>query len=56
MKNAMKLLQSTRLQIQTIGQLCGIPDANYFSKLFRKHYGITPSRLREDAAHRTMPV
>ena len=44
------LLQTTRLQIQTVAQHCGISDVNYFSKLFKKQYGITPKQFREEAA------
>ncbi len=46
MKHAMQLLTTTQLQVQHVAQLCGIPDANYFSKLFRKQYGVTPKQLR----------
>lgn len=41
------LLRSTRLQVQTIAQYCGMPDANYFSKLFKKEFGQTPKQFRE---------
>lgn len=40
------LLETTKLQVQTVAQHCGIPDVNYFSKCFKKHYGITPRTLR----------
>ena len=42
------LLKSTRLQVQTVAQHCGISDVNYFSKLFKKHYGMTPKQFREE--------
>lgn len=41
------LLENTKLQVQTVAQHCGIPDVNYFSKCFKKHYGTTPSALRK---------
>lgn len=47
MKHALHLLKTTQLQIQHVAQLCGIPDANYFSKLFRKHHGVTPRQFRQ---------
>ena len=47
MKTGAHLLQTTRLQVQTIAQHCGISDVNYFSKLFKKHYGMTPKQFRE---------
>lgn len=49
MNHALHLLTTTQLQVQHVAQLCGIPDANYFSKLFRKRYGTTPHRYRRHA-------
>lgn len=46
-RHATHLLSSTRLQIQTVAQHCGIPDVNYFSKLFKKHTGKSPREYRE---------
>lgn len=46
-KNAMLLLETTKLQIQTIAQYCGIIDMQYFSKMFKKYTGTTPKRYRE---------
>lgn len=42
------LLHSTGLQIQTIASYCGIPDVNYFTKLFKKKVGKTPKEYREN--------
>ena len=47
MKHALHLLKTTQLQVQHVAQLCGVPDANYFSKLFRKHHGVTPRQYRQ---------
>lgn len=46
MEHAAHLLQTTRLQVQSVAQHCGISDANYFSKLFKKHTGMTPGEYR----------
>lgn len=46
---AMFLLETTNLQIQTIAQQCGIPDENYFTRIFKKYVGVTPKE------HRTTP-
>ncbi len=46
-KTAKQLLQTTRLQIQTVAQHCGMPDVQYFSKIFKKHTGLTPREYRE---------
>ncbi|WP_426350081.1 helix-turn-helix domain-containing protein [Alloiococcus sp. CFN-8] len=45
-KHAEYLLRSTALQIQTIAQFCGIPDANYFTKTFKRYSGSTPEEYR----------
>lgn len=46
-KHAMHLLKTTRLQIQTIAQYCGIMDVQYFSKVFKRVVGVTPKEYRE---------
>lgn len=43
---AVSQLESSDKQIQTIATLCGIPDTNYFIKLFKRHTGLTPSQYR----------
>ncbi len=47
MNLAIRLLESTRLQIQTVALHCGILDVQYFSKLFKKHTGMPPKEYRE---------
>ena len=52
LKAAQQLLKTTRLQIQTIAQLCGFNDPNYFSKQFKRSFGITPQQYQQGpAAH-----
>lgn len=46
-EHAKHLLNTTNYQIQSIAQLCGIFDLNYFSKVFKKYSGITPVKYRE---------
>lgn len=41
------LLTTTSLQIQTIALHCGVMDAQYFSKLFKKVTGKTPLQYRK---------
>lgn len=48
MKIALQLLGSTRLQVQNIAQLSGFSDPNYFSKQFKRHYGLTPLQYRRE--------
>jgi len=45
---ACRLLKETALQVQTVAQYCGIQDVNYFSKVFKKYTGKTPSEYRKN--------
>lgn len=45
-EHALFLLNSTDLYIQTIAADCGIPDLNYFTKVFKKYTGKTPREYR----------
>lgn len=42
-----ELLKSTKLPVNKICADCGILDYNYFSKIFKKQYGISPSAFRK---------
>lgn len=44
---AMQLLGSSKMQIQTVAQKCGVPDVNYFTKKFKKATGRTPKEYRQ---------
>lgn len=44
---AKHLLETTKLQIQSVALHSGILDVQYFSKLFKKHTGKTPREYRE---------
>ena len=48
MDAAANLLRNTQLQVQTVAQHCGIGDVNYFSKVFKRHFGLTPRQFREE--------
>lgn len=47
-EHAIFLLNSSSLQIQMIAQYSGIPDVNYFTKLFKRLIGKTPKEYRLD--------
>ena len=47
MELAVHILTTSDKQIQAIAEECGILDANYFIKLFKKQYGITPSQYKK---------
>lgn len=44
--HAAKMLKETELSIQEISNYVGYPDNNYFVKVFKKQYGVTPSVFR----------
>jgi len=48
MDNAARLLHATHLQVQTVAQHCGMSDVNYFSKVFKRHFGVSPKQFREE--------
>lgn len=48
LKCACKMLVTTKLRVNEIAALCGIPDYNYFSKVFKAAYGISPTVYRKN--------
>jgi len=46
LKRAAILLAENKLSIQDIANAVGIPDANYFTKMFKKTYQMTPGQYR----------
>jgi AraC-like DNA-binding protein len=48
---AKELLTTTGHTIQFIADTVGIPDFNYFAKLFRRYEGVTPSAYRKQTSH-----
>ena len=54
MKRAAKLLTTNReLPVKEIAAMVGMLDNNYFSKVFRRSYGVTPTEFRETAMSST---
>ena len=45
---AIHLLSTTKLQVKTVAQHCGIQDINYFSKIFKKYTLATPKEYRKN--------
>lgn len=45
-KKAAELLKTTQLSISEIAMYVGYSDSNYFVKVFKKRYGMTPSTYR----------
>lgn len=50
MEHAAYVLKHTGKQIQIVAEECGIMDVNYFIKLFKRHYGMTPTQYRAATA------
>ncbi len=46
MEKARQLLSDPRNRIQEVAEAVGYADSNYFSKAFRKVYGVSPSEFR----------
>lgn len=44
--HAVQLLNTTQMPISLIASYVGIDDANFFTKVFKKHIGLTPSQYR----------
>lgn len=44
--NAKDMIATTTLKVSEIGYLVGIDDPYYFSRLFKKHTGVSPSKYR----------
>ena len=47
MEKAVELLDTTDDKSYIIAEKVGYPEANYFSYVFKKHYGISPQRYRK---------
>lgn len=47
MEEARRLLVGSNLSVREIGEAVGLPDCNYFIKLFRKMIGLTPGKYRD---------
>lgn len=45
------LLETTAMDLAQISDECGFSDDNYFIRVFRKHYGITPGVYRKNIKH-----
>ena len=47
MTNARQLLKNQKYSIKEICSMCGYSDPNYFSRIFKRYEGVTPSEFRE---------
>ncbi len=47
MEKAKEMLKDVRYKTYEVAEKVGIPDAHYFSRLFKKYVGVTPTEYRE---------
>ena len=47
MERAAELLLSSELPVNDVCAQVGIPDAQYFSRVFKAHFGVSPTVYRE---------
>lgn len=47
--HACRLLKETDLPVSEIARRCGIPDYNYFSKIFKRSFGLSPREYRRQS-------
>lgn len=50
LRQARELLRTTQFRSSEIARMVGIEDAHYFSQVFKKQCGMTPSQYRESCA------
>ena len=43
--HALELLQTKQYSITEVSELCGFASVGYFSTVFRKHYGKSPTQV-----------
>ena len=46
-EKAKELLKDIRYKTYEVAETVGIPDAHYFSRLFKKYVGVTPTEYRD---------
>ena len=56
MRHACMLMTDTHLSIHTIAERCGYVDPLFFSRLFRKTYGLSPKAYKEAVEHGKNPI
>ena len=47
LNHAVELLQSRKYTVTEVSELCGFASVGYFSTVFRKHFGKSPSEIEE---------
>lgn len=55
LNHACDLLKETALPVHKIAKQCGIPDYNYFSKIFKRYFGVSPRAYRQRNGNAPLP-
>jgi AraC-like DNA-binding protein len=50
LEEAMRLIASHQFTVKKVAEECGFGDANYFCKVFRKSFGVSPGAYRNSGA------
>lgn len=51
LQESVRLIQDTRLPVRDVAEKCGFADANYFCKVFRRHFGVAPAAFRKSGMY-----
>ncbi|MBB6635253.1 helix-turn-helix domain-containing protein [Cohnella thailandensis] len=49
MERSLELLQQTHYSVAEIAERCGFTNSSYFYRMFKKHFGLTPTDYRKTA-------
>lgn len=55
LEHAVPLLEKNTASISAIALDCGFRDANYFSRVFKAHYGLPPKAYQKELEERALP-
>ena len=50
LEEAMRLIASSQCTVKKVAEQCGFGDPNYFCKVFRKSFGVSPGTYRASGA------
>ena len=50
LEEAMRLIASSQFTVKRVAEQCGFGDANYFCKVFRRSFGVSPGTYRSGGA------
>ena len=54
-QKAVTLLKTGAYAVTAVAEAVGMSDLKYFSKLFKRHTGVTPSAMKKYEAHMEKP-